>query len=299
MSTNAVGGGGAYAFDPATVAALSNYDAAVKATAQPEAAPDQVEKLRQAESDVMDKVGQSMLALYKADTGNAQATMTQMEADTSGFAKATQELSAQSPANAHTIAAVAWTLGTDHDVGQAEAAAGHAHASADAVNLAGITQLSTDFKSAGTNALPADIAAFASQSPLVQRLLSTAQTSALSGDANAKAAFAAPLATLHSSLSGIQDSAGLSQATQNGVSYTMTHIDGMRGVDTATDDANSAAEIHSEFKHMAEEEAQFQKMSISPDQLHPNGQPALTMLQAQQEEEAHALAALGRGAHAP
>lgn len=293
MSLAPVGGGGSgYAIDAATFNALSTYDSAVTAQASPQDAPDQVDKLQQAESDVMDKVGQSMLARYQTDTGNAQATMSQMEADTAGFAKATQELSAQSPANAHTIAAVAWTLGADHDVGQAEAAAGHAHASADAVNLAGITQLSTDFQSAGTNALPADIAAFASQSPLVQRLLSTAQTSALSGDANAKAAFQAPLAALHTSLSGIEDNASLPQAAQNGVSYTMTHIDTMRGVNTPTDTANTTAKIRSEFKHMAETEEQFQKMQSQfrhPPALDPNAQTALRMREAEQEEAAKML----------
>ena len=232
--------------------AMSAYDAAAGAKAAPDGTSAQVDKLRQSESDVMDKVSQSLLAYYQRDTQNSKATLTQMEADATGFAKAKQELSVQAPENdRHTIEAVAWTLGADHDVAMAEESADLAHAGTAAENLAGIVQLSKDFKGAGTNALPADIAAFASQSPVVQRLLSAANTT-IGDTPSMKQSFEPALSSLNSSLSDIECNAKLPQAAAHGVSHTLTDINETFGTVSASDLANEMQDMEQQSKRLEE-----------------------------------------------
>jgi hypothetical protein len=270
MRINLPDGGDVYGISTANQAAfnsLSAYGAAAGAKAGPDGTSAQVDKLRQSESDVMDKVGQSLLAYYQRDTRNPKATLTQMEADAAGLAKAKQELGAQSPEkDRRTIEAVAWTLGADHGVAMAEESADLAHAGTGAENLAGIVQLSNAFKGAGTNAPPADIAAFASQSPVVQRLLAAANTT-ISDTPSMKQSFEPALSSLNGSLSGLERNADLPQAAAHGISHTLTDIDHGLG-------KMSARDMDNVMQDMAEQREQMQELDrelhAHPPQLDPN-----------------------------
>jgi L-lactate utilization protein LutC len=273
--------------DQAAFNAISAYDAAAGAKSAPDASSAQVDKLRQSESDVMDKVSQSLLAYYQRDTQNSKATLSQMEADASGFAKAKQELSELAPENArHTIDAVSWTLGADHNVAMAEESADLGHAGTAAENLAGIVQLSSDFKGAGTNALPADIAAFASQSPVVQRLLEAARTTI--GDApSMKQSFEPALSSLDSSLSAIECNADLPQATAHGVSHTLTDIHQTLGT-------MSARDMDNVMQDMEEQQRKLEELGRELGAQPQGGLPNLTSEQQRMEALEKQLSNAGR-----
>ncbi|RKP48216.1 hypothetical protein [Trinickia fusca] len=147
---------------------LQRYDAAATANPQPPTGSAAVKAqgaYEQAHRDLTNSVTRDVLKYYQAETGNAGATVTDMEADQHGFdeAKATV-LNQYSGNDAANVKASENAIQLQADVDHAEAGASSQGRGAAA--LAGLNQILTDFKGQDANTI-----AFENAGPTVHEVL--------------------------------------------------------------------------------------------------------------------------------
>lgn len=178
----------------ATQHALQTYLAA--ASAKPEArdakgGSNAVDALRGAERDLVDSVRQGLFKYYRQDV-DKNATIEQMEGDPQGMSTAEDELIGHIDVNVlgqnqvddgmNAIDYAMKTLSVEHDVSQAELKASPNHPNSVEATSAGLGELIGTYGALDTGLLPDDAGAFLSQSPVVQDLLSRAQSNGRSGN---------------------------------------------------------------------------------------------------------------------